>query len=1075
MKNLTLGIVLSAVIISSGINLYATDIVVDLNNLNPPVPDLYWNGSDLSGGFTNNCTVFNNNYNSTWSSWSGFSYSRVNDTNTAGYGNQYAVISGTDVDSNGTYAVGYGAWDTIISLPSSLIKGFYINNTTYAALDMLNGGSFTKKFGGVSGNDPDWFKITVTGKDSNGNILGSVNFMLADYRFTNNANDYIITDWTWLDLSAIGPGVATLNFAFASSDNGDWGMNTPAYFAMDNLTFTSLPIPIVSDIDNLNPQAPDLYWNGSDTSGGFTDNGLFFNNSYSSSEWGDSWSGFAYSRVNDTNTAGYVNQYAVISGVDVNGNGTYTVGFDSSWNEQDIITLPYTAKTKGLYINNTTYAALDMLNGSGFSKKFGGASGNDPDWFKITVTGKDADGNILGNVDFYLADYRFTNNANDYIITDWTWLDLSAIGVGVKTLHFALSSSDNGGWGMNTPAYFALDDISIEPAFSGPNKDYNNSFDAGVPGFMGSAGDGMSTNNFPSNFINQAFAAWATTIVDYSPAGGIDAINPDFADPLKSLGEVTGNNFDIVSLGDLTQGQISSNIAPGEITLGFNVSISDKQGPDFAIFENALIDNTNGYVFAELAYVEVSSDGTNFARFPSISTATNLVSPFGSITVNNVYNLSGKHVNGGNESWGTPFDLSTLTCNSLVQSNIVDISDINYIRIIDIPGSGDFLDSIGNPIYDPWSTADFGSGGFDLEAVGIINSPQFANITTDAGMNGTITPYGMPNRQVAVTMGSNYTFNINPDTNYYVVNVKVDGVSIGITNNYTFINVTNDHAIAATFGHQLIVNTFHGTSMPVGTTYTNGNISVYVSQPIITEGATQYVCTGWIATGSITNGIGTDTGIFTINANTTISWLWQTNYLLTATATQGGTVTPENGWYPVGSNATVVALMDPYFNFVGWTGDVQGDTNSSVMTVAMNGPAIITANFYAELATNDTPVAWLEYYNLTNSTPDEEAMGDIDNDGMNAWEEYMAGTDPTDTNSVFMIIDFGEVSGSNYVTWLGGTNGSGVPFSIYTCESLMCTNWILVDGNVQRAPSGTNTWWQSSGNNANYYRIQVNK
>ncbi|AKB27731.1 Chitin binding protein [Methanosarcina siciliae T4/M] len=63
----------------------------------------------------------------------------------------------------------------------------------------------------------------------------------------------------------------------------------------------------------------------------------------------------------------------------------------------------------------------------------------------------------------------------------------------------------------------------------------------------------------------------------------------------------------------------------------------------------------------------------------------------------------------------------------------VDLNSINYVRIVDIPGSGDFKDSQGNPIYDAWVT--WGSGGLDLEAVGVINigvvSAPVANFTAD--------------------------------------------------------------------------------------------------------------------------------------------------------------------------------------------------------------------------------------------------------------------------------------------------------------------------------------------------------
>jgi hypothetical protein len=117
--------------------------------------------------------------------------------------------------------------------------------------------------------------------------------------------------------------------------------------------------------------------------------------------------------------------------------------------------------------------------------------------------------------------------------------------------------------------------------------------------------------------------------------------------------------------------------------------------------------------------MEVSTDGVNFARFDSVSLTPGPVGGYGTIDPTDVHNLVGKHVNAYGNSWGTGFDLDDLLDNSLVLAGLVDLNEINYVKIVDIPGSGDFIDSLGNPIYDAWVT--WGSGGVDLEAVGAIN------------------------------------------------------------------------------------------------------------------------------------------------------------------------------------------------------------------------------------------------------------------------------------------------------------------------------------------------------------------
>jgi hypothetical protein len=108
-----------------------------------------------------------------------------------------------------------------------------------------------------------------------------------------------------------------------------------------------------------------------------------------------------------------------------------------------------------VYLTNSTLAALSMLNGDAFCKKF---TYGDKDWFKVTITGFDHTGAEKGSVDFYLADFRTTSSVG--VVTDWTKVDLRLLGA-VQRVEFSLSSTDNGAWGMNTPAYFCLDDLAL--------------------------------------------------------------------------------------------------------------------------------------------------------------------------------------------------------------------------------------------------------------------------------------------------------------------------------------------------------------------------------------------------------------------------------------------------------------------------------------------------------------------------------------------------------------------------------------------------------------------------------------
>lgn len=198
----------------------------------------YWNGSDGSGSFTSANKIFHNDYNADWFSWSGFAYSNITDNTTQGYSNQYSAIPGFGYDRSETYAVAYSSPKSIVAIADSTtgeeIRGVFITNATYPYMAMKYGDDFSKKFGGADGTDPDWFLLTIRGIGLDDETTGEVEFFLADYRFEDDADDYIVNDWEWVDLTSLGT-VKRLEFSLSSSDVGDWGMNTPAYFCLDNL------------------------------------------------------------------------------------------------------------------------------------------------------------------------------------------------------------------------------------------------------------------------------------------------------------------------------------------------------------------------------------------------------------------------------------------------------------------------------------------------------------------------------------------------------------------------------------------------------------------------------------------------------------------------------------------------------------------------------------------------------------------------------------------------------------------------------------------------------------------------
>lgn len=208
----------------------------------------------------------------------------------------------------------------------------------------------------------------------------------------------------------------------------------------------------------LSPQSADF------DSGGFTSGGASFNNLFQDFGGGfTSWAGFAISNVVDTTTPGFVNQYAAFAGEGAGSSATYAVAFQDSFVPfAPTITFATDVGVESLRVTNTTYAGLSVRDGDGFAKKFGGAGGTDPDFFRLTVRGFDSHGAETASVEFYLADYRFPDSGADYVVDDWATLDLELLGV-VRSLVFELDSSDVGAFGMNTPAYFAIDDLVVVP------------------------------------------------------------------------------------------------------------------------------------------------------------------------------------------------------------------------------------------------------------------------------------------------------------------------------------------------------------------------------------------------------------------------------------------------------------------------------------------------------------------------------------------------------------------------------------------------------------------------------------
>lgn len=218
-------------------------------------------------------------------------------------------------------------------------------------------------------------------------------------------------------------------------------------------------------------------------------------------------------------------------------------------------------------------------------------------------------------------------------------------------------------------------------------------------------------------------------------------------DSSAAFGKADG---DVVSLGD-----------SGYVEIIFSPALSDHSGPELAIFENSFSDT-----YLELAFVEISSDGINFVRFPahSLTQVTQQVGGFGNIDPTDIHNLAGKY----RADYGTPFDFSDLK-----DSTSVDIQAVTHLRIVDAIGTIDpqfaTLDVNGNMVNEPYPT-NFTSGGFDLDAIAILNP--------SSGI-------GMGEEVFAKKL-----FYPNPSNGFIHLNSQVEGVSVYDLNGQKVLNYT---------------------------------------------------------------------------------------------------------------------------------------------------------------------------------------------------------------------------------------------------------------------------------------------
>jgi len=439
--------------------------VADFENLTLS-PESYWNGSDSSGislatkytsKFMAGNITFSNTWNSNWNYWSdGWIYSNNSDSVTSGLSNISSCVAGKGANNSSNYSIGknkvYFNVDTSgNSLP---IDGIYVTNTTYAHNSMRDGDAFAKKF---TNSDQDYYKLLIT-SFNNGTDVDTVEFFLADFTHLDSLQDYIVNDWKYVDLSSLGL-VDSIKFSLVSSDIGQFGMNTPAFFAIDNIK-QGLNI---FDFENLSLDT-NSFFDGSDLSGdpdnpdysaNFSSANCSFDNIWNTKY--DYWkSGWSYSNMTDSLNSIILNPYSTKAGSGYGGSENYVIGKSGSY-------LIYNSPVEfTAFISNNTYTANSMRDGDQFAKKFTNA---DKDYLKLYFHGY-LNGTLIDSSMVYLADFTHTDSTLDYIVNVTPGFDWQLIGIptnNVDSVVFKLESSDVGAFGMNTPDFYCMDNVGSYP------------------------------------------------------------------------------------------------------------------------------------------------------------------------------------------------------------------------------------------------------------------------------------------------------------------------------------------------------------------------------------------------------------------------------------------------------------------------------------------------------------------------------------------------------------------------------------------------------------------------------------
>ncbi len=276
---------------------------------------------------------------------------------------------------------------------------------------------------------------------------------------------------------------------------------------------------------------------------------------------------------------------------------------------------------------------------------------------------------------------------------------------------------------------------------------------------------------------------------------------------------------------------------------------------------------------------------------------------------------------------------------------------------------------------------------------------------------------------------------IQADYGSYITGITLNGVlqsgdygEKDTERSYAIQPVTNDLHFTADFALRswdLAVTSAHGSPSPaVGLhTFVHGSGITAAVSPLVAgiNPMIRYSTENFTLSGATPSASGAGSVAFVLTNHAALTWLWTTNYQMTAASTGNGVVVPPSGWYTAGSSACTTGYPSLYYHFASWSGDTNGASRTgAVITLPMNSPRSVCASFAPNLTpTHGVPEFWLASYGFSGNF-DAAAADDQDQDGMATWKEWRADTDPTDGDSLLQIAAIAFDGGMVQIDWIGG-------------------------------------------------------